>query len=289
MPVVVTGASGLVARSLIPLLIGAGSEVRGVVRRRESAEGVRDLGAKAAVCDLRDTATLEAVMDGAHTVIHLAGGLDVPDDAEEVTNLGTVRDALEAAAERSVPRFVLLSYPGADPESANPYLRAKGMAEEALRAADLQGAVVRATHVYGPESRWLQENLRAARTPLAAPVIGTGTQRLAPVFVEDVARALAGADDRDAPVTGTFGIQGPDVVTADELVDLLAGRRRRKIHLTPAAARRAGRLMGWSAGQATLEVLAADSLADEPDAGREFGISPTPLAQGLAASGVAVG
>ncbi|MDQ4005367.1 MAG: NAD(P)H-binding protein, partial [Actinomycetota bacterium] len=157
MPVVVTGANGGVGRVLVPLLAERG-EVRAVVRTRAAGRGLEGTGAKIGICDLRDTATLSVVMDTAHTVIHLAGGLDLPDDAAyEASNLGTVRDALEAATEAGVRRFILLSYPGASPESRNAYLRAKGLAEEAALAADLDPAVIRATHIHGPGQRWMEE------------------------------------------------------------------------------------------------------------------------------------
>jgi uncharacterized protein YbjT (DUF2867 family) len=284
-PVVVTGASGFVARSLIPLLVQRGSEVRAVVRRRADAEGLRSLGVKVAVTRLEDEENLEAVARDAHTVIHLAGRLDLPDaEAYEAVNHGLTRSVVDASEEAGVRRFVLLSYPGASPEAANPYLRSKGRAEEAVRGGDFQHVVLRSTHVYGRGSRWLREMTSAARRPLAAVVLGPGTQRLAPARVEDVARALTAVDDRETDLTGTYAIQGPDVVTADELADLLTRRPRRKVHLSPSAAHRAARLLGRRLSPALLEILAADSLADAPDASAEFGLDFTSLREGLAAS-----
>jgi uncharacterized protein YbjT (DUF2867 family) len=283
-PVVVTGAGGGIGRVLVPLLAERG-EVRAVVRGRGGGDALRAEGAKVAALDLTDTVSLAAVMDGAHTVIHLAGGLDFPDDAAcEAANLGTVRDALEAAEDAGVARFVLVSYPGASPKAANVYLRAKGMAEDAVRGSPVEHVILRSTHVYGPGQRWLDEMLAAATRPIAAVVVGPGTQRMAPAFVEDVARALLAADDRASRVEGTFGLEGPDVVIADALIDLLAGRRRRKVHLRPEGARRASRLLGRSVSLATMEILSADSLADAPDAAAEFHIRLTGLRPGLAAS-----
>jgi NADH dehydrogenase len=285
-PVVVTGASGGIGRVLVPMLAERG-EVRAVIRGGADAEQLRAAGAKVAVADLADTATVATAMAGAHTVIHLAGGLDFPDEAAyEAANLGTVADALEGAAEAQVARFMLLSYPGASPSSPNAYLRAKGQAEEALRTSGLEHLILRTTHVYGPRQRWLDEMRAAAARPVAATVVGSGHQRIAPSYVEDVARALVAGDDRAGAVSGTFALQGPDERTADELVDLLAGRPRRKVHLAPSAARRAARLLGRRLSLTMLEVLAADSLADGPDAASELGIALTPFREGLAASGV---
>lgn len=284
MPVVVTGANGLVGRTLVPLLAERSVQVRGVIRDRAAADALRRLGAKVAVTRLEDTETLSAVMAGAHTVCHLAGELHLPDDgAYARSNLGTTRSVLEAAEQARVARFLFLSYPGASPDATNAYLRAKGMAEAAVRSAPFQHAILRCTHIYGPGSRWLAAMRQAARGRVAV-VVGPGTQRLAPVFAADVAAALAAADDRAADIAGTFGVQGPDELTADELTDVLAGRPRRKVHLSVSVARRAARLRAGHMSETLLEVLAADSLADAPDAAGEFGLRRTPLAEGLAAS-----
>ena len=290
MPVVVTGASGGIGGVLVPLLVERG-EVRALIRDAAGAEALRAAGAKVAVADLGDTATVETAMEGAHTVIHLAGGLALSEEhAYEPVNLGTVRDALEAAVEAGVRRFLLLSYPGAAPDSPNAYLRAKGLAEEAVRASSLEHLILRSTHVYGPRQAWLDGMRAAASRPVAATVVGTGRQRIAPAYVQDVARALVAGDDRADAVGGTLGLQGSDEVTADELTDLLAGRRRRKVHLAPGAARRASRLMGRRLSLTMLEVLAMDSLAEGmPSAVDELGLALTPLREGLAASGVPVG
>jgi uncharacterized protein YbjT (DUF2867 family) len=281
-PVVVTGANGSIGRALIPVLVERGGEVRAVVRSPDAADVLRSMGAKAAVSDLAHTETLSVVMRGAHTVCHLAGGLDLPgEEAYFEANLGTVRDCLEAATDAEVSRFLFVSNTGASPESSNAYLRAKALAEEAVRDSGLEHVVLRSTHVYGPGSAWLREMRTAARRPFAAAVAGTGGQRLAPVFVGDVAACLAAADDRAGAVSGTFGLQGPDVVTADELADLLAGRRRRKLHLGPEALRRGARLTGPRMSPTLAEILAADSLADAPDAAVEFGVKLTSLEVGL--------
>jgi hypothetical protein len=103
-----------------------------------------------------------------------------------------------------------------------------------------------------------------------------------------VATVLAAADDRAKPASGTFGLQGPDVVSGAEFADLLAGPRRRKLRpVDPAAwvgAIRRRRRRDLS--RAAAEILASDSLADAPDAAAEFGVKLTPLREGLEAAGL---
>jgi NADH dehydrogenase len=243
-----------------------------------------------AVASLDDTAIIRTVMDGAHTVVHLAGGMNLPDAAAyEAANVQTTLDVVEAAEEASIARLLFLSYPGASSGAENPFLRAKGLAEEAVASAGVDHLILRSTHVYGPGQRWLEDLRTAAARPLGVPVVGTGSQRVAPVHVRDVAAALLSADDRADPISGTLGLQGPTVVTMDELMDLVAGRVRRKVHVPPGSAPRASRLFGRSLHPALLEILAHDSLADARDSADVLGLSLTPLVHGLsedAATGV---
>ncbi len=279
MPVVVTGASGGIGRVLTPLLTARG-EVRAIVRDQAFAEGLRAAGAKVAVATLYDSSVLRAIMDGAHTVVHLAGGVDLPDDeAYESSNLETTREVLEAAGEASVARLLFLSYPGAASASQNAFLRAKGLAEEAIGSAGLDHLILRCTHVYGPGQRWLEDVRTAVARSLGVPVVGSGRQRIAPVDVRDVAAALVAADDRADPISGTFGLQGPDVVTMDEVADLVSGRGRRKVHVTSVA--RASRLFGRPLHPALVEILAGDSLTDAENAAPELGVVLTRLPAGL--------
>jgi uncharacterized protein YbjT (DUF2867 family) len=286
-PVVVTGASGPVGRALVPRLVAAGSEVRAVVRRQAAAESLRALGAKVAVGDAANPELLPTVLRDAHTLCHVVDGLFLEEDQYFSVIAGTTQATVEAAKEAELARVLFLSYPGADPGSPNAYLRAKGMAEQAVRESGLEHLIVRSALVLGRESPWLfLFGAWSTRLPLT-PLIGPGTQRVAPVFVDDVAAVLAAADDRVRPVSGTFGLQGPDTMTADQLADLLAGRKRQKVHLS---VDRAVRVVGISRkrriSRAAAEVLASDSLADAPDAAAEFGVKLTPLKEALGASGL---
>jgi uncharacterized protein YbjT (DUF2867 family) len=285
MPVVVIGASGLVGRRAVPAFALASPDVRAFVRRKEAAPALREAGARVAVGDLDDVDNLAAVMSGAHTVCHLAGGPDRPDpEGHGPAVVGTLGTVLAAAGLAGVRRILYLSHPGASPDAANPYLRAEGEAEALIEGSGLEHVVIRSAPVYGPGSRWLAEVARRARGRVPT-VLGSGRQVLAPVFVDDVAAVLAAADDRERVRSGRWGLQGPDWVEADDLAELLAGRRRRWVHLVPRAAALAGRRRS---NPAVLEALAAGGLAEGdglPDAAAEFGVPLTPLREGLARSG----
>jgi uncharacterized protein YbjT (DUF2867 family) len=280
---VVTGASGAVGRRAVAAFLASAPQVRAVVRRREAAEALRALGAKVAVTPLEDVEVLEAVMRDAHTVCHLAGRVDLPDrEAYDRANVRPVLAVLRAARRAGVRRFLLLSVAGASPEARNPYLRSMGLAEEAVRDCPPEHVVVRSTFISAPGIRWL-EVMRAGACRRPAVVVGSGRQSFAPVAVGDVVRVLVAADDRERVTSGTWGLEGPDRVTADELATLLAGGSRPRVHLPPWAARVALRGPGIRPGPALLDLLARGSVADAPDASAEFGVTRTPLAVALAA------
>ena len=105
-------------------------------------------------------------------MIHLVGGAHQPDDdAVMAANHGSVVTALAAARQADVRRFILVSVPGASPDARDPYLRAKGLAEEAVVHSGLEHAVIRSTHLYGLGGLWFTAVVQAA---LADPPLVPG-------------------------------------------------------------------------------------------------------------------
>jgi NADH dehydrogenase len=277
----VVGASGVVGRAVVAALAGR-DEVRATVRRDQAAEALRALGAKVAVLDLDHPDALAEILPRCHTLIHLIGGASQP-NADELfrANHGSVLRSLDAAREAGTPRFVLLSVPGADPETTHPYLRAKGMAEEAVRESGLEFAIVRSSHVYGLGGLWFTAAVEGA---LASPpfVAGPGDQVIAPVFAGDVGAVLAAIDDHPEPLAGTWGLEGPEALTADEFCALLRDDREPPAHAGgQAAAAVLGRLLGIEVDAVTASFFAMPSRADAPGAAAAFGVLRTPLEDGL--------
>jgi uncharacterized protein YbjT (DUF2867 family) len=284
MTVMVTGASGVVGRAIVAALL-ARDEVRATVRRPAAAEPLRALGAKVAVVDPRRTDELAEVLPRCHTLVHLIGGVRQPDPEELFwANHGSVAVALDAAREARTVRFILLSVPGADAEATHPFLRAKGMAEVAVADAGIEYAVVRSTHAYGLGGLWFTALVQGA---MATPpfVCGPGSQALAPVFADDVAAVVAAIDDHGGPLGETWGLEGPDVVSADELVALLRADDVAPSHADgqPAAAALTN-LLETPIDAVTASFFAMSSRADRPDALAAFGVRPTPLVDGLRAT-----
>jgi uncharacterized protein YbjT (DUF2867 family) len=274
--ILVTGAAGLVGRAAVAALLRQGVEhVRAVVRDPAQVPGLRRLGAKVALLEATDPDGLAAAMDGVFTACSLTGGLwSRPGEDPSAAVLDPAEVFLAAATAAGVRRVVACSPAAvATPAAAgNPHLAAKAEVERMIAASGLEHAILRCTHVLGPGGRLL--DLLAAAEPV--PVPGDGRQRVAPVWVGDVATAIAAADDA-VELTATWSLSGPTERTFDALVDAVHGGPVAKRHVDGASEG------GPGLTAAQLGVLAADSLAD-PGLERPPGVVPTALAEALARS-----
>jgi uncharacterized protein YbjT (DUF2867 family) len=248
-----------------------------------TAKALRALGAKVAVRSLDHPDALIEILPRVHTVVHLIGGPNQPDNDELLAaNHRSVLTALAAAKEAGTPRFALVSVPGASPDAADPFLRAKGLAEEAVAESGLEFAIIRTAHVYGLGGLWFTAAVEGA---LADPpfVPGDGAQELAPVLADDLAAILASVDDHPGELRGTWGLEGPDVVTADALTALLRDDGAPPAHSRDdeESAHVLEHLLGVPVSAAAAAAFARPSRSDAPDAAAAFGVVRTPLVEGL--------
>lgn len=288
MTVMVTGASGLLGRAIVEALVQR-DEVRATVRRPEAGEALRLLGAKVAVRAIEEPDELIEILPRVHTIVHLIGGVNQPSDDEILAaNHRSTLAAVAAAKEGSVRRLILLSVPGASVDHPHPFLRAKGLAEEAVVNSGLEFAVLRTSHAYGLGGLWFASTVIGAEHGF---VVGDGSQRVAPVLADDVAKVVAAIDDRRDPIDGLWNLFGPEELTADEVFQI-AGEGGAPAHLDPSsAAERLTELLEIPVSVRTAEFFAGPPMAgtphvpalDAPDATQEFGVATTTFQEGLRA------
>jgi uncharacterized protein YbjT (DUF2867 family) len=279
MTVMVTGASGVVGRALVPRLLQR-DEVRACVRRPASAEPLRSLGAKVAVGVGDDVDALVEILPRVVTLIHLAAGPNQTGDEDVLgANHRAALTAVSAARAAGVPRFVLASVPDASPDAADPYLRAMGLAEEAVATSGLDHAIIRCSHVYGLGGLWFTAVVNAA---LSAPPLALGSAPVAPVFAEDVAAVLAAVEDRPGTLSATWALEGPEPISPSDLVrKLVGGEEPVEILSTVGAHARMERLLGVTLTHEAVDHLLRPARADAPDASEAFGVVLTALDDGL--------
>ena len=236
-----TGATGLVGSTLLGRLLAEGIEVRCLVRdpRRLGSQRVR---VQIALGDLTDPPSFRNALRGVDTVIHLAAAIrDQPHGSiEELNGIATWR-MVEAAERQGVGRFVFFSALGASTHHRTRCLRAKALAEQAVREADLETVVFAPSIVYAPGDPWLSLLERIAWAPLM-PVSGRGRARFQPIWAEDVADCVAASLRMS---NGTrhrrYELAGPQTLSHQEIVRTVvraSGRSRPLLNVpTPIVSR----------------------------------------------------
>jgi NADH dehydrogenase len=236
--VTIFGGSGFVGRYIAQRMAKEGWRVRVAVRRPNEAIFVRPYGAVGQVepvlCNIRDDASVAAVLEGADAAINCVGILSETgkNTFGLVQHHGAERVArLSAAA--GIEAFVQISAIGADPESRSDYARTKGMGEQAVLKHQPNAVILRPSVVFGPEDQFFNRFASMTKFGPILPVVGA-TTKFQPVYVDDVAQAaVVAATGHAAP--GIYELGGPDVDTFRDLMQtmLKTVHRRRLVVNVP--------------------------------------------------------
>lgn len=229
--VTIIGGSGFVGRYIARRMAKEGWRVRVAVRRPNEALFVKPYGAVGQVepvqCNIRDEASLRAVIGGADAVVNCVGILNHSGkntfDAVQAEGAGRVA---RIAAELGVAHLVQISAIGADAKSDSVYAQTKAKGEAAVLAAFPQAMILRPSIVFGNEDGFFNRFAAMSRMGPILPVVGANT-RFQPVFVDDVAQAAVKGVQG---ATGTYELGGPEVETFRALMRrMLAVIQRRKL------------------------------------------------------------
>jgi uncharacterized protein YbjT (DUF2867 family) len=294
--ILVAGGSGFIGSAVVKRLRREGASVAVMTAHPErSRRKIEGLGASLVQGDVQDPSSLEEAVRGAEVVIQVLSFPTYPVQRprrgftfEEFDHRGTER-LVGAAARAGAKRYVYCSGVGADPDSPKSWYRAKGLGEQAVRRAGFEHVIIRPSWVYGPEDRALNQLVAFHRWLPFVPVVGGGRERLQPVFVEDVAEALARAAIPGGP-SGTYEIGGPKVMTMNEVLETMMdvrGKRKPLVHFPRWMPKLAGLFLlvlpkpPFSPG--ALDVALADAVADIGPLIEAFHLTPRPLRAGLEA------
>ncbi len=236
--VTVFGGSGFIGRHLIGRLARQGWIVRVAVRRPSRAGFLKPMGDVGQITPIRapiqDRIAVDSAVAGADAVINLVGVLYErgAQTFDAVHALGAQAVATAAAA-AGVAHLVQISALGADLQGPADYARSKGAGEAAVRAAFPSAVILRPSVVFGPEDGFFNRFAMLARLSPVLPLIGGGGTRFQPVYVGDVADAIATSLDGSACAGRTFELGGPHVYTFKELMELLLRQIHRRRLLVP--------------------------------------------------------
>lgn len=234
--VTVFGGSGFLGRNVVRALCKRDYRVRVAVRRPELAGYLQPSGKVGQVhvvqANLRYPASVETALRDSHVVINLVGilaeGGAQSFDAVQAKGAETIAKAAATVG----ARMVHVSAIGADAESPSAYARAKAAGEAAVLAAVPSVIIFRPSVVFGPEDQFTNRFAALARMSPVMPLIG-GETKMQPVYVGDVATAIADAVDGKAKAGATYELGGPEVLTMREIIEAILEITDRKPMLVP--------------------------------------------------------
>ncbi|WP_315758181.1 complex I NDUFA9 subunit family protein [Bradyrhizobium sp. SZCCHNRI2007] len=235
--VTVFGGSGFVGRNVVRALAKRDYRIRVAVRRPELAGHLQPLGRvgqiHAVQANLRYPDSVASALRDSHVAINLVGVLTESGaqtfEAVQAEGAATVAKAAAAAG----ARMVHVSAIGADAESASSYARAKAAGEAAVLAAVPEAVIMRPSVVFGPEDQFTNRFAGLARISPFLPLIGGGETKMQPVYVGDVATAVADAVDGKAQPGATYELGGPEVLSFREILKIILDITDRNRALLP--------------------------------------------------------
>ena len=236
--VTVFGGSGFLGRHVVRALAQRQYRIRAAVRRPELCGYLRPMGrvgqVNAIQANLRYPESVAAAVRDADIIVNLVGILFERGaqrfDAVQVEGAEAVAQAAKAAG----ARLVHISAIGADANSLSHYARSKAEGEQRVLAADPMATIMRPSIVFGPEDDFFNRFAALASIAPALPLPGGGHTRFQPVFVGNVAEAVAKAVDGETKAGAIYELGGPDVRSFKELMEFTLATIQRRRLLVPA-------------------------------------------------------
>jgi uncharacterized protein YbjT (DUF2867 family) len=236
--VTVIGGSGFIGRHLVRALAKRGYRVRVACRRPDLAGHTVVAGTPGQVvpvqANVRFPASLDAACEGASAVINLTGILagSATQTFDAIHAFGA--EASAAAAKRAgATTFIQMSAIGADANSLSAYAQSKADGEARAKAAFPGAIIIRPSIVFGPEDNFFNQFASMARFSPVLPLIGGGESKFQPVFVGDVAEAIATLVDRGVASGQTYELGGAEVMSFAHVMRFILAAVRRKRILLP--------------------------------------------------------
>ncbi len=235
--ITVFGGSGFLGKYVIRELVKDGWRVRVPVRRPHTAQELKVIGNVGQVqlvqANLRFAKSVERAVEGSDAVINLVALLfEEGKQSFESLHVRGAETLAKAAAAQGITNFVQVSAIGADADSDSDYARTKAEGEQAVRDAIPSADIMRPSIIFGAEDQFFNRFAALAQFAPALPLLGGGTTKFQPVYVGDVAQAIA-----KVATQGTTGkiyeLGGPRCYSFKELMQFMLETIDRKRFLAP--------------------------------------------------------
>jgi uncharacterized protein YbjT (DUF2867 family) len=237
MLITIYGGSGFLGRHLVRALAKRGYRIRNAVRRPDLAGHLQPLGRVGQIhslqANLRDRPSVERAALGADVLINLVGILfERGKQRFSAVHAEGAECVAQAARTHGVP-LVHVSAIGADANSSSGYARTKADAETRVLSALPSATIMRPSVQFGPEDNFTNLFASLAQISPFLPLIGGGETKFQPVFVGDVAEAIARTVERQARPGTIYELGGPEVLTFKQILEYLLRTIGRKRVLLP--------------------------------------------------------
>lgn len=235
--VVVFGGSGFVGRHVVRALAKRGYRVRAAMRRPDLAGHLQPMGSvgqiHAVQANLRYPESVMRAMEGADIVVNLVGILYQTGrqsfDAVHAFGAGVVASN---ARSMGVAQLIHMSALGSDLNSGSEYAASKAEAEARVIEEFTDAVIFRPSVIFGPEDNFFNQFAALARLSPVLPLIGGGKTLFDPVFVGDVAAAIARAVDGDV-AAGSYELGGPERMSLADIFSYVCKTTERNRLLVP--------------------------------------------------------
>ncbi len=223
--VTVFGGSGFLGRYVVGALTKQGYRVRVAVRRPDLAFHLKPLGDVGQIqlvqANLRYPKSVDAACVGADVVINLVGILfeSGKQKFDTVQHMGAANVARSAASVGA--KLIHMSALGADEDSPSRYARTKAKAEQAVRDIDKNAIIFQPSIIFGQEDDFFNRFAKMARISPVLPLINGGKTKFQPVYVNDVANAVALAANGELKKGKTYQLGGPEVVSFKDVLETI--------------------------------------------------------------------
>jgi len=290
--IAVTGANGFLGRHCVKKALEMGVDVKGIVRRKDAADEVRELGAESIIVKNFDVEAYLRAFDGCDGVLHLIGIVNERYATFQDVNVHGTRIVLESAYKSQVSRFVTPSGLGVDkygerPWATNDYFWSKREIELMCQSSPVSCVVFRPSYILGPRDE-LIPNLVDAILQGTVLVVGTGSAPMQPIFVEDAATAFMRAVLGWRKRYSTYELVGPETITFMDLIPRVAkimeeeGFKVPNYRIHKVLVKEAPEALGISREE--IDVMLCDVLGDFTPFTRDFQITLTPLDEAIRAA-----
>lgn len=288
--VTVFGGSGFLGRYIVRALAKRGHRIRVASRRPDLAYHLQTAGNMGQImpiqANLRYPWSIERAVEDADQVVNLVGILTEAGRQSFTALQAEGARAVAEAARQAGAGMTQMSAIGADPSSASGYARTKGEGERAVLEARPDAVILRPSIVFGPEDQFFNRFADMARMAPVLPLLGGGATRFQPVFVNDVAEAVAAAVDGGVKGGAVYELGGPEILTFRQMLERMLAviqRKRRFLSIPFGAAERLAGFLQYLPGapltpdqvrQLQLDNVVSPAAEAERRSFEAFGIAP---------------